>query len=587
MVNITRVDVSQGDTGRTLVFKLYDGLIPFTPPTGSTVTIVGRKPSGLGFSETCTVSGNTAVIDTTLAMTQEAGKFPVELRIESDTRSIGTANFMMHVEPSPHPEGTTDGTTEEARTVLEQCEAYAELAQEAAEAASGDYTEIKSDVEDLEDRVDNLSSIERPNGVISTTWSDKVNHFVFPVASGDSVKVKANASYPSKVVFLKTKTSAAGTTPDFAGEQTTANTVSSGTTSTYTAPSDATYVAVIAKRISGTPVGADYTPESVQVNDIEVLSTNLRQELYKNLSTTKTLVEQGYLTLLYRNSVPTNTDLNDVTQAGVYLLFVNRIYDHSPVTGGWLIVINNGSQQQAQIIYELYTGQQWYRRCNAGTWEDWTPVGFYATGSYIAFGDSITRGQMQAAKTPLAGYTIPQGIADACHLSLTNAGVSGQGFCKTANDLLAIDTIQATDISGANLITIAYGRNDASYSLGTVSDTPGANTICGRLKEALAYITSTNKRAQVVVITPTPNSTAGYTEASSGGWTLRDLENAFKTICADYHVGLCTWEECTLTAHWSDFSTDGTHPNETAYKYLSAYMGGQVGKYFSNSQTLI
>ena len=158
VVNITRVDVSQGDTGRTLVFKLYDGLIPFTPPTGSTVTIVGRKPSGLGFSETCTVSGNTAVIDTTLAMTQEAGKFPVELRIESDTRSIGTANFMMHVEPSPHPEGTTDGTTEEARTVLEQCEAYAELAQEAAEAASGDYTEIKSDVEDLEDRVEALES---------------------------------------------------------------------------------------------------------------------------------------------------------------------------------------------------------------------------------------------------------------------------------------------------------------------------------------------------------------------------------------------------------------------------------------------
>ena len=110
VVNIARVDVSQGDTGRTLAFSLYDGLIPFTPPTGSTVTIVGRKPSGLGFSETCTVSGNTAAVNTTLAMTQEAGKFPVELRIESDTRSIGTANFVMHVEPSPHPDGTTDGT---------------------------------------------------------------------------------------------------------------------------------------------------------------------------------------------------------------------------------------------------------------------------------------------------------------------------------------------------------------------------------------------------------------------------------------------------------------------------------------------
>ena len=182
VVNITRVDVSQGDTGRTLAFKLYDGLIPFTPPNGSTVTIVGRKPSGLGFSETCTVSGNTAAVNTTLAMTQESGKIPVELRIESDTRSIGTANFVMHVEPSPHPAGTTDGTTEEARTVLAQCEAYAQEAQEAAEAASGDYTEIRSDVDDLTDRVDALESGGGGSGLtddVKTALMNLVNHLAW------------------------------------------------------------------------------------------------------------------------------------------------------------------------------------------------------------------------------------------------------------------------------------------------------------------------------------------------------------------------------------------------------------------------
>ena len=135
LANAVRVNISQGDTGRTLAFSLYDGLSPFTPPTGSTVTIVGRKPSKLGFRETCTVSGNVATVATTLAMTQEAGKFPAELRIEAGGQSIGTANFTMYVEPSPHPDGTTDGTTEEARTVLAQCEEYAQIAQEAAEAA--------------------------------------------------------------------------------------------------------------------------------------------------------------------------------------------------------------------------------------------------------------------------------------------------------------------------------------------------------------------------------------------------------------------------------------------------------------------
>lgn len=110
LANPARVNISQGDTGRTLAFSLYDGLSPFTPPTGSTVTIVGRKPSKLGFSEACTVSGNVATVTTTLAMTQEAGKFPVELRIEANGESIGTANFTMYIEPSPHPDGTTDGT---------------------------------------------------------------------------------------------------------------------------------------------------------------------------------------------------------------------------------------------------------------------------------------------------------------------------------------------------------------------------------------------------------------------------------------------------------------------------------------------
>lgn len=177
------------DTGRTLAFKLYDGLIPFTPPTGSTVTIVGRKPSGLGFSETCTVSGNTAAVNTTLAMTQEPGKFPVELRIESDTRSIGTANFVMHVEPSPHPAGTTDGTTEEARTVLAQCEEYAQIAQEAAESATEDYTEVRSDVDDLQtdlgdldERVEALEFGSGGSGLtddIKTALMNLVNHLAW------------------------------------------------------------------------------------------------------------------------------------------------------------------------------------------------------------------------------------------------------------------------------------------------------------------------------------------------------------------------------------------------------------------------
>ena len=212
LANPVRVNISQGDTGRTLAFSLYDGLSPFTPPTGSTVTIVGRKPSKLGFSETCTVSGNVATVATTLAMTQEAGKFPAELRIEAGGQSIGTANFTMYVEPSPHPDGTTDGTHATVDNLQTQIGNLANLTTTAKtnlvsainEAAQSGGTEvvidntltqtgqaadakktgdeisaIKADLEDLDDRVEALESGSGMTEGVKTALMNLVNHIAW------------------------------------------------------------------------------------------------------------------------------------------------------------------------------------------------------------------------------------------------------------------------------------------------------------------------------------------------------------------------------------------------------------------------
>lgn len=107
------VKVSQGDVGRPLLFHLMDGVNPLSIPAGATITIHGTKPSGLGFTETCTVSGSSAAISTTLAITQEYGLFPAELVVSANNDIIATANFSLYVERNPHPDGTTDGTKEE------------------------------------------------------------------------------------------------------------------------------------------------------------------------------------------------------------------------------------------------------------------------------------------------------------------------------------------------------------------------------------------------------------------------------------------------------------------------------------------
>ena len=114
------VKVSQDDIGRPLEFHLYDGMDMLAITTGTVITIHATKPSGLGFTETCTWSGSTASISTTESMTQESGAFPAELVITSSGDVLGTANFTFCVERSPHQTGTTDGVAEDLQDIYEQ-----------------------------------------------------------------------------------------------------------------------------------------------------------------------------------------------------------------------------------------------------------------------------------------------------------------------------------------------------------------------------------------------------------------------------------------------------------------------------------
>lgn len=102
-------NASQYDVGRELKITIYDGSALYAIPTGATVKVEGTKPSGLGFSVSCTFDGSEVTVTTTDTMTNEWGRVPVELSISKSGLLLGTANFILDIERSPHPEGTTDG----------------------------------------------------------------------------------------------------------------------------------------------------------------------------------------------------------------------------------------------------------------------------------------------------------------------------------------------------------------------------------------------------------------------------------------------------------------------------------------------
>lgn len=95
---------SQNDEGTEMPFEIYiEGIeLPIT-----SATFQGMKPSGATFSKSGTVSGNQVTITTDTDLTDEPGRFPVELRLVNGSETIGTVNMDFWVERDPTEGGVT------------------------------------------------------------------------------------------------------------------------------------------------------------------------------------------------------------------------------------------------------------------------------------------------------------------------------------------------------------------------------------------------------------------------------------------------------------------------------------------------
>lgn len=96
------VHVKQYDTGlREITFNLYYGDAEYSVPYNSTITVSGTKPDGNGFSYNVTqFSGSAATVPMQEQMTVLAGEFPCQLTIANSGEIIGTASFLLCVEPA-------------------------------------------------------------------------------------------------------------------------------------------------------------------------------------------------------------------------------------------------------------------------------------------------------------------------------------------------------------------------------------------------------------------------------------------------------------------------------------------------------
>lgn len=149
--------LSQNDIGRTFVINLKD----FDISSGATAVIHATKPSEFGFSVSAdSITGNAISFTTTAVMTDEYGRFPAEVHIESGSVKLGTANFIIEVEKNPHPEGTTDGQSGSVVPTLT-------LLVERAEAAANSVRTLSVSAETLAYSADATATYDSTNNSLT------------------------------------------------------------------------------------------------------------------------------------------------------------------------------------------------------------------------------------------------------------------------------------------------------------------------------------------------------------------------------------------------------------------------------------
>ena len=174
------VHVKQYDTGlREITFNLYYGDTAYSVPYNSTITVSGTKPDGNGFSYSVTFSGSAVTVPMQEQMTVLAGEFPCQLTIANSGEIIGTASFLLCVEPAALSSDTPVSDTD-----LAMFQQLANQTQTEAAGVANATAQISANTQDI---ATNTAAITELNGKL--TWQSVT------LTAGSGVTINSQAAY--------------------------------------------------------------------------------------------------------------------------------------------------------------------------------------------------------------------------------------------------------------------------------------------------------------------------------------------------------------------------------------------------------
>ena len=300
--------------------------------------------------------------------------------------------------------------------------------------------------------------------------------------------------------------------------------------------------------------------------------------------------------LIFKEYLDDETDLNNVSNSGIYVLLSSRSYTNSPIKAGFLHVYKIGTVKM-QAAYTLGTTGTFlpsvYIRYGVGSeltiTSAWRMVGRGRKTSIkmACFGDSIMYGQDgNASARAEERYRIPSILAYNLNIETTNYGVGSQGYLGLIDET-AYDNISSKDLTQFNAMVMCYGVNDGYRDLGEWNSTD-ENTIMGQFNKIVAYVFTQNPSIRLIVVAPYNGRNVGtfpkywYGERShpSGYVSRQTLSDTLKQACEYYNIPYIEQKNSPINGYTIQtlIGTDGVHPSLNGYLQLGAWLSGEIGK---------
>ena len=213
---------------------------------------------------------------------------------------------------------------------------------------------------------------------------------------------------------------------------------------------------------------------------------------------------------------------------------------------------------------------------------------------WYALGDSITRGMYGFISGDGAGVDPETCWANLAAQyngwTLTNKGVSGSGYLAqggTDPETNAREQVDATDFSGAELVTLAYGVNDyfQNFGVGTMEDDVSTGgTFISNMRYCIEKILTDNPTVKIVVISPintnrgSADTNWGIGKANSAGATLEDFCNAEKAVCEYYGIEFVDMLHSSVVNRQNITTAlpDGVHPSRAIHKQMARELSRKI-----------